>query len=79
MLRDMSHAKPTDDAIAIPETASQLRNLGWGAYFWDQVDAAEFEQSPPVRITQVHRHPLHTHAPQLELITPAPTDAPYGT
>ncbi len=78
MLRDMSHAKPTDDAIAIPETASQLRNLGWGAYFWDQVEAAELEQSPPVRITQVHRNTLHIQGANLDLMIPSLHDVTVG-
>ena len=48
MLPDTSH----DDALAPPNAETQLRNLGWSAYLWNQVNPAELENTPPVRITQ---------------------------
>tara|TARA_B110000090_G_scaffold87580_1_gene99416 strand:- start:49 stop:1113 length:1065 start_codon:yes stop_codon:yes gene_type:complete len=66
MLRNTSY----DDALPPLDAETQLRNLGWSAYFWDQVDQAELENSPPVRVTQVHRNTLHIHGANLDMMIP---------
>ena len=56
MVRDTSQHTSQADPPITRDAATQLRDLGWHDYFWDQVDPPELTQSPPVRITQVHRN-----------------------
>jgi hypothetical protein len=67
MLPDTSH----DDALAPPNAETQLRNLGWSGYLWNQVNPAELENTPPVRITQVHRNTLHIQGANLDMMIPS--------
>ena len=67
MVCDTSQADPP----TIRDAATQLRDLGWHDYFWNQVDPPELKQSPPVRITQVHRNTIHIQGADLDLMVPS--------
>jgi ribosome biogenesis GTPase len=48
-----------------------LRALGWSEHFADQATSAALAQTPPVRITQVHRNTLHIQGVDLDTIIPS--------
>ena len=52
------------------DVAGHLRALGWSDYFADQATSATLSQTPPVRITQVHRNTLHIQGVDLDTIIP---------
>lgn len=58
MTRDYSQFMP--NAATTPKReATTLELLGWQPFFAQQLDADELVQTPPVRVTQVHRNSLH--------------------
>ena len=71
MVRDTSQHTSQADPPITRDAATQLRDLGWHDYFWDQVDPPELTQSPPVRITQVHRNSIHIQGADLDLMVPS--------
>jgi ribosome biogenesis GTPase len=58
MTRDYSQILPNAKATPKRE-ATLLELLGWQPFFAQQLDADEMIETPPVRVTQVHRNSLH--------------------
>ena len=71
MVCETSRYKLQADQPINRDAATQLRDLGWHDYFWNQVDPPELKQSPPVRITQVHRNTIHIQGANLDLMVPS--------
>ncbi len=55
-----------------------LMTLGWQPFFAQQTDVDEMAETPPVRITQVHRSGLHAVGDGIEPYIPARSDATVG-
>ena len=70
MLRDDPQTKSQTTPNGQRDVAGQLRALGWSDYFADQASSATLSQTPPVRITQVHRNTLHIQGVDLDTIIP---------
>ena len=70
MLRDDPQTKSQSAPNGHSDAAGQLRALGWSDYFADQATSAALSQTPPVRITQVHRNTLHIQGVDLNTIIP---------
>jgi ribosome biogenesis GTPase len=58
MTRDTSQLPPNADAPQKHE-ATMLELLGWQPFFAEQVDTDEMAETPPARVTRVHRNSLH--------------------
>ena len=71
MVRDTSEASSKANSMAGLDAATQLRNLGWHNFFWDQVNPPKLTKTPPVRITQVHRNTIHVQGADLNLMVPS--------
>lgn len=71
MVRDTSQQTSQAYRLIRSDATMKLQNLGWHNYFWDQVDPLELMQSPPVRITQVHRNTIHIQGADLDLMVPS--------
>ena len=70
MLRHDPQTKSQTAPNGQRDAAGQLRALGWSDYFADQTTSATLSQTPPVRITQVHRNTLHIQGIDLDTIIP---------
>ena len=57
---------------------SPLQALGWQSFFADQTDAATRADTPPVRITQVHRRKLHVLGEGIDTTIPPGPAATVG-
>ena len=57
---------------------AQLKTLGWNKYFKDQVMSTDISETPPVRITQVHRSKLHVVGVNIDLKIPSLYDVAVG-
>jgi len=70
-----------DDSEALrPKNAplSLLQKLGWGPFFADQADASVMAETPPVRVTEVHRSGHHVVGEGIDTILPPRPDATVG-
>lgn len=70
-----------DDSEALrPKNAplSLLQKLGWGPFFADQADASVMAETPPVRVTEVHRSGHHVVGEGIDMILPPRPDATVG-
>ena len=70
MLRHDPQTKSQTAPKGQRDAAGQLRALGWSDYFADQTTSATLSQTPPVRITQVHRNTLRIQGVDLDMIIP---------
>ncbi len=76
MTRDYSQFMPTAQA---PQTdLSRLTALGWQAFFSQQLSIEELEQTPPVRVTQIHRNGLHVTGDTIETVLAPDADVTVG-
>ena len=71
MLPNDPLTKPQAATPAHHDAAGHLRALGWSEHFADQATSAALAQTPPVRITQVHRNTLHIQGVDLDTIIPS--------
>jgi ribosome biogenesis GTPase / thiamine phosphate phosphatase len=55
-----------------------LAQLGWSAFFSQQIDANRMTQTPPIRITSVHRSGLEYQGATLNGVLPPRQDATVG-
>ncbi len=70
-----------DDSEALwPKNAplSLLQKLGWGPFFAEQADASVMAETPPVRVTEVHRSGHHVVGEGIDTILPPRPDATVG-
>jgi ribosome biogenesis GTPase len=57
---------------------SPLAQLGWQPFFAQQIDVAELERTPPVRIVEVHRNALHVMGDGIDTTIPLVPDVTVG-
>lgn len=79
MTRDYSQFLPPQARGGLEKRAlTTLEKLGWQPFFFQQISVEELAQTPPVRVTEVHRGGLHVQGDgQDEIIPPGP-DATVG-
>jgi len=79
MVRDSSAFLPGGAPERQPEPAlSAIEALGWGAFFAGQIDATDLTETPPVRVTAVHRSGLQVVGEGIDEIIPPGIDATVG-
>ncbi|MGB0798980.1 MAG: GTPase RsgA, partial [Planktomarina sp.] len=63
----------------VPQVAlTPLERLGWQPHFAQQVDADGLTETPPARVTQVHRNRLHVVGDGIDTLIPSGLDATVG-
>jgi ribosome biogenesis GTPase len=79
MTRDYSHFLPfTPGEKKSDLPLSSLERLGWQPFFSQQTDIDELNETPPVRIVEVHRNALHVLGGAIEETIPPRSDATVG-
>lgn len=63
-------------AVAPPE--NPLERLGWSSFFAQQTDADTLLQTPPLRVTSVHRSGLQVQGAEIHAVLPPRKDATVG-
>jgi len=71
---DAFFSNPT--AVSLPE--NPLERLGWSSFFAQQTDADTLLQTPPVRVTSVHRSGLQVQGAEINAVLPPRKDATVG-
>ncbi len=75
----MTQQHPPPAAKSDPSpSATPLGVLGWQAHFSDQVDADILAQTPPVRVTEVHRSGLRARGDGIDVLLPVGVAATVG-
>ncbi len=69
---------PNSDNDRTKPILSALEKIGWQAYFAQQVSLDELRETPPVRVTQVHRSGLHVSGEEIDTTIPPRLDATVG-
>lgn len=59
-----------------PQSALQL--LGWQPFFAQQIDIEDLAETPPVRVTEVHRNGLQVVGEDIDLLIPPGPEATVG-
>lgn len=79
MKRDYSKflRQPVRDAGA-KRIVSKLEMLGWQPFFAQQISTEDMSETPPVRITEVHRNGFHVLGEAIEAFVPPNADATVG-
>tara|TARA_R110002049_G_scaffold188402_2_gene356792 strand:+ start:6527 stop:7594 length:1068 start_codon:yes stop_codon:yes gene_type:complete len=75
MTRDYSHLFPT---AKTPTPPSPLRCLGWQHFFAQQLSADELIETPPARVTAVHRSRFHVLGDGIDVQVPPLPDTTVG-
>ena len=78
MTRDYSRFFPTLSDNTASDSPSVLDTLGWQPFFAQQISSEDMEETPPVRVTKVHRSGLHVQGAEGEFILPPRSDATVG-
>ena len=78
MVRDGPKLKSQSNHQNALDADAQLKTLGWNKYFKDQVMSTDISETPPVRITQVHRSKLHVVGVNIDLKIPSLYDVAVG-
>ncbi len=79
MTRDYSQfLPPTAKDGSARRKPSTLETLGWQPFFAQQISVGELEDTPPVRVTEVHRSGLHALGEGIEITIPPGPDATVG-
>jgi ribosome biogenesis GTPase len=78
MVRDGHKPKFQSNHQNTLEVDAQLKILGWNKYFNDQVVSTDLLETPPVRITQIHRSKLHVVGVNIDLEIPSLYDVAVG-
>ncbi len=78
MTKDYSQFFTDKDAAKPPRARSALEHLGWQPFFAQQTDADAISQTPPVRITEVHRNGLRALGEGIDTMIPPGPDATVG-
>jgi ribosome biogenesis GTPase len=55
-----------------------LETLGWQPFFAQQVSADELDETPPVRVMEVHRRGFHVMGENIDTLIPPGVDATIG-
>lgn len=79
MTRDYSQFLPLGTSTTTPRNSlSALQRLGWQPFFSQQVSADDLANTPPVRVTEVHRNGLNVIGDGVQGIIPAGPEATVG-
>ncbi|MEO1101401.1 MAG: ribosome small subunit-dependent GTPase A [Pseudomonadota bacterium] len=79
MSRDYSKFLPSAGPAAVPKrTRSTIETLGWQPWFAQQVSADEMADTPPVRVTEIHRNGLHLVGDEMDRLIPPGPEATVG-
>ena len=70
--------KSSQSENASKQAKPNLQSLGWQPFFAQQIDIEELQQTPPVRVTEVHRNGLHVVGEDVEMLIPPGPDATVG-
>lgn len=68
----------TDTSKHPPVALSMLDQLGWSRHFAEQVSTANLQETPPVRVTEVHRGGLRVVGEEINELIPPRADATVG-
>ncbi|MEP3345797.1 MAG: ribosome small subunit-dependent GTPase A [Litoreibacter sp.] len=75
MTRDYSELFPSNDATS---NAHPLAALGWQPFFAQQISVEQLEETPPLRVTEVHRNGLQARGDDIDMHIPHGPDATVG-
>lgn len=79
MTRDYSTFLPSAAKGQIPkQQVSALQSLGWQPFFAQQISIDEMAETPPVRVTEVHRSGLRVLGGGIDMMVPPRIDATVG-
>lgn len=79
MTRDYSDLFPKSLQAAQAKPAlSPLAALGWQAFFARQISVEQLEETPPVRVTEVHRNGLQARGDGIDMHIPHGPEATVG-
>jgi ribosome biogenesis GTPase len=79
MPRDFSQfLPPTVENDKARRKFSTLENLGWHPFFAQQISVEEMDETPPARVTEVHRSGLHILGDGIDMTIPPGIDATVG-
>ncbi|SDW59921.1 ribosome biogenesis GTPase [Litoreibacter albidus] len=79
MTRDYSSFLPTSDAKPPKAAAlSPLAALGWQPFFAQQISVEQMEETPPLRVTEVHRNGLQARGESIDMHIPHGPEATVG-
>lgn len=69
---------PADGTRAQGQAISAMRALGWQPFFAQQISVEEMSETPPVRVTEVHRSGLRVLGQGIDKMVPPRADATVG-
>ncbi|AKH99355.1 ribosome small subunit-dependent GTPase A [Hoeflea sp. IMCC20628] len=79
MTRDYSAFLPSTAKGETPKPpVSALQSLGWQPFFAQQISIDEMTETPPVRVTEVHRSGLRVLGDNIDMVVPPRVDATVG-
>ncbi|MBC7282528.1 ribosome small subunit-dependent GTPase A [Hoeflea sp.] len=79
MTRDFSALMPAAAAATPPKREIPLlQRLGWQPFFAQQISVDEMVETPPVRVTEVHRSGLRVLGDGIDMMVPPRADATVG-
>lgn len=79
MTRDYSDfLSDGDDTAQDPAPVSPLAALGWQPFFAQQISVEQLEDTPPLRVTEVHRNGLQARGADIDMHVPHGPDATVG-
>jgi ribosome biogenesis GTPase len=79
MSRDYSQFLPPQSSSTPPERQlSPLEQLGWQPFFAQQTSVDEMAETPPMRLTEIHRNTLHLIGNNIETTIPPGPEATVG-
>ncbi|WP_281857029.1 ribosome small subunit-dependent GTPase A [Litoreibacter halocynthiae] len=78
MTRDYSQFLPNNDPDRRVTRLSPLAQLGWQQFFAQQISVEQMEETPPLRVTEVHRNGLQARGDGIDMHIPHGPDATVG-
>lgn len=78
MSRDYSKFLPSAGPAAAKRTLSTIETLGWQPWFAQQISVDEMTDTPPARVTEVHRNGLHLVGDEVDTLIPPGPEATVG-
>lgn len=78
MVRDYSQFLPPIAGEPSEQKMSPLQQLGWQAFFAQQIDADTLIKTPPARVVEVNRSGLYLRGEDLEITLPPRADTTVG-
>ena len=78
MTRDVSPPVSAGNGESPPQRVPRLKSLGWQPFFAQQISIEEMAETPPVRVTEVHRSGLRVLGDGIDMMVPPRADATVG-